>query len=167
MQSRGISHSVLQVLKPLLGIGKALGLAVGNPEKVGSFKILIDSDGSLKIANGRVKISAVEINATEHILRARVTRVSGHHRLRELPGFLDFAGAEPGYGGIDSNVGITGGRLKGLVQFARGFVEARFGDGKVSELTEAKCNGSIVMAFRFDFIASREGGFGGLKIVLE
>src|SRR5258708_34311258 len=114
MQSRGISHSVLQVLKPLLGIGKALGLAVGNPEKVGSFKILIDSDGSLKIANGGFKISAVEINATEHILRARVTRVSGHHRLREWPGFLDFAGAEPGSGVISSTVWRSEDRATGL-----------------------------------------------------
>src|SRR5258708_37142541 len=112
MQSRGISHSVLQVLKPLLGIGKALGLAVGNPEKVGSFKILIDSDGSLKIANGRVKISAVEINATEHILRAGVTWVSGHHRLRELPGFLDFAGADTSYGRINSTVVCVGSQLE-------------------------------------------------------
>jgi hypothetical protein len=150
MQGGGISHGVLQVLKPLLGIGKSLGFEVGYAEKVGSFKIPIESDGSLKIANGRVKVSPVKVDSTEHILRARVTWVTGDCSLCELPGLLDIARAEPGDRGIDSNIGIIGSELKGFVQFASGFFEARFGYGKISELTEAESNGSIVTAFRLE-----------------
>src|SRR5258708_5242962 len=165
MQGGGISHGVLQVLKPLLGIGKSLGFEVGYAEKVRSFKILIESDGSVEIANGRVKVSPVKINSTEYILRAGVTWVTGDYRLRESPGLLDIARAEPGDRRIDSNIGIAGGELEGFVQFASGFFEARFGYGKISELTEAESNGSIVMAFRLECVAGREGRLGGFIIM--
>jgi len=59
------------MLKPLLGIGKRLALRLGNAEKVGSFKVGIEGDGGLEIADGGWKFSAIEIDAARHFGRAR------------------------------------------------------------------------------------------------
>ena len=149
VQSGGISHGVLQVLKPLLGVGEMLGPQVGDAEKVGSFKIVIQGDSGLEIANGGWKISAVEINAAEDVLCAGVTGIAVGNGLGELAGFLDFSGAEPSYCGVDSNIGIAGGKLEGLVKFARGFVKAGFRGGKIPELPEAEGDHLVVAMLSF------------------
>src|SRR5439155_26980443 len=101
--------------KPLLGVGEMLGPQVGDAEKVGSFKIVIQGDSGLEIANGGWKISAVEINATEDVLCAGVTGIAVGNGLGVFAGFLDFSGAEPSYFGVDSNIGIAGCNIQGPV----------------------------------------------------
>src|SRR5256886_13840216 len=115
-----------------------LGPQVGDAEKVGSFKIVIQGDSGLEIANGGWKISAVEINAAKDVLRAGGTRIAADNSLGEVAGFLDFSGAEPSYCGVGSYIGVARGKLEGLVKLSRGFVKTGFGGGKVPELPEAE-----------------------------
>src|SRR5882762_1041283 len=135
------------MLKPFLGFGQPLGFQVGNAKKIGRFEILIQRDGSLQIADGCVKISAIKLDAAKHILRARVTRVAGDDGLSELAGFLDVTGAERSDCGINRNVGIARGKLERFVKFTRSFLKAGFGNGKISELSKAESDGLIVVTF--------------------
>jgi len=167
VQSGGVSHGVVQVLEPLLGVGEALCFQVGNAEKVGSFKVVVNGDGSLEFANGGGEIAAVEIDAAEDILAAGMTRILGDDGLGKLAGFLDVAGAEPSDGSIDSDFRIVGSEFESLIQFASGFVETGFGDGKIGDLAEAESDGLVVVAFGFGEVTGSESGFGGIEIVLE
>src|SRR5260370_20059023 len=74
VQSGGVSHGVLQVLEPLLGVGEALCFQVCNAEKVGRFKVVVNGDGSLEFANGGGEIAAVEIRSGADILAPGMRR---------------------------------------------------------------------------------------------
>ncbi len=82
VQCSGVSHGLLQALEQLLAIGETLGLQIGNAKNIGGFEIVFLCDRSLQIADGGGKVSAVELDAAEHVLRARITPVGGGDRLR-------------------------------------------------------------------------------------
>ncbi len=155
------------MLKPFLAIFEALGLQVSNAKNIGGFEILLQRDRSLQIADGCGKICAVKLDAPKHVLRARVTRVGGDDGPRELQGFLHVSSSEPSDCGISHNVRIIRGELERFVKFARGFIKARCGNGKVSELAKTESDGLLVIAFGFGEVSSTECGFGGFEIVLE
>jgi len=155
------------VLKPLLGISEALGFQVGKAEKVGGFKVVVQRDGGLERVNGGGKIAAVELDAAEDVLGASVTRILGDDGLGKLAGFLDVAGAEPSDGSIDSDIRIGGSEFESLVQFASGFVETGFGDGKIGDLAEAESDGFVEVALGLWQVTSGEGRLGGFETVLE
>jgi len=107
VESGRISHGLLQMLKPLLGIGESLGVKVGNAKKVGCFEILLQGNRGLQIADGSLKITAVEINSPERVLGASVTWVLGDDGLCELVGFLDIACAKTRHREVHHDVGIV------------------------------------------------------------
>ncbi len=167
VQSGGITHGILQMLEPLLGVSEALGFQVGNAKKVGSFKVGIEGNGGLEIADGGRKISAIEIDAAEDVLGTGVTRIIGDNGLGKQAGFLDVPGAEPSYGSIDSDIRIGRGEFESFVQLASCFVEPGFGNGKSGELAEAESDGLVVVTFGFGEVAGGEGGLGGFESALE
>jgi hypothetical protein len=134
VQGGGITHGFLQVLEPFLGVSEALSFEVGKAEKVRGFEIIVQREGGPEIVNGGGKITAVELDAAEDVLGASVTWILADDGLRKLAGFLNVTGAEPSDGSIDSDFGIGRGEFEGFVQFARGFVETGFGDGKIGNL---------------------------------
>src|SRR6202140_3782221 len=79
----------------------------------------------------------------------------------------DITIAEPSFRGIDGDVRIGGGEFQSFVQFASGFIKARFGDRKFGELAEAESDGLVVVALGFGEVASGERGLGGFKTALE
>jgi len=113
------------------------------------------------------KISPVKIDAAEDVLGAGMTRIAGDDGLGEMVGLADITSAEPGFRGIDGDVGIGGGEFQSFVQFASGFIKARFGDRKIGELAEAKSDGLVVVALGFGEVAGGERGLGGFKTALE
>ena len=153
------------MLKPLLGISEALGFQVGKAEKVGGFKVVVQRDGGLERVNGGGKVAAVELDAAEDVLGASVTRILGDDGLGKLAGFLDVAGAEPSDGSIDRDIRIGGSEFESLVQFASGFVETGFGDGKIGELAKTQRDGLIIASRGFGEVTGGEGGFGRFEIV--
>src|SRR6266403_5690771 len=96
-----------------------------------------------------------------------MTRIAGDDGLGEMVGLADSTSAEPGFRGSDGDVGIGGGEFQSFVQFASGFIKARFGDRKIGELAEAESNGFVVVAFGFGEVAGGEGGLGGFETALE
>jgi hypothetical protein len=167
VQSAGISHGVLQMPEPLLRIGKTFGFQVSNSKKVGSLKIFVHGDGGLQLADGSIKISAVEVDSPKHILRTRVTWVSGDDRLRELPGFLHVSGTKCGNRGISHSVSIIWGELERFVKFARSFIIAGLGNGKITELPKTQSDGLLEVTFGSGKVSGSESGFGGFEIALE
>jgi len=121
----------------------------------------------LELAYGGWKISPVKIDAAEDVLGAGMTRIAGDDGLGEMVGLADITSAEPGFRGIDGDVGIGGGEFQSFVQFASGFIKARFGDRKIGELAEAKSDGLVVVALGFGEVAGGERGLGGFKTALE
>src|SRR5882762_801109 len=113
------------------------------------------------------KFSAIEIDAAENTLGARVTRIIGDHGKGKLTGSRNITGAEPSYGSIDSNIRIVGSEFESFVELARGFLDAEFGHGKIADLAEAESNGFVVVAFGFGEVAGGEGGLGGFETALE
>src|SRR5260370_18164029 len=146
VQSGGITHGAVQALEPLLGVREALCLQIGNTKKIGSFKVVIEGDRGLKIANGGFEITAVEVNAAEDVLGTGVTRIIGDNGLGKLAGFLDVAGAEPSYGSIDSDIRIGRGGFERFVELASGFVGGGVGKRKIRELAGARGGGTVGVA---------------------
>src|SRR5690242_9867478 len=83
-QGGRITHGLLQMLEPLLGVGETLGFEVGDAKKIGSFEVVVEGDGGLEITNSGRKIAAVEVDAAEDVLSARVTWVFGDDGLGEF-----------------------------------------------------------------------------------